>query len=54
METHDYIIKLIKMYVTLILYLFIYTVHIFIIKQNILYMYIPTSIGRGYKNLYPF
>lgn len=40
------------MSVTLILYLFIYTctVHIFIIKQNILYMYIPTSIGRGYKN----
>lgn len=54
METHDYIIKLIKMYeyVTLILYVFIYTVHIFIIKQNILYMYI--HIGLGYKNLYPF
>lgn len=52
METHDYIIKLIKMYVTLILYVFIYTVHISIIKQNILYMYI--HIGLGYKNLYPF
>lgn len=52
METHDYIIRLIKMYVTLILYVFIYTVHIFIIKQNILYMYI--RIGLGYKNLYPF
>lgn len=52
METHDNIIKLIKMYVTLILYVFIYTVHIFIIKQNILYMYI--HIGLGYKNLYPF
>lgn len=52
METHDYIIKLIKMYVTLILYVFIYTVHVFIIKQNILYMYI--RIGLGYKNLYPF
>lgn len=53
METHDYIIKLIKMYVNmLILYVFIYTVHIFIIKQNILYMYI--HIGLGYKNLYPF
>lgn len=52
METHNYIMKLIKMYVTLILYLFIYTVHIFIIKQNILYMYI--HIGLGYKNLYPF
>lgn len=52
METHDYIRKLIKMYVTLILYVFIYTVHIFIIKQNILYMYI--HIGLGYKNLYPF
>lgn len=51
METHDYIIELIKMYVTLILYVFIYTVHIFIIKQNILYMYI--HIGLGYKNLYP-
>lgn len=52
METHDYIIKLIKMYVTLILYVFIYTVHIFIIKQNILYMYI--HIVLGFKNLYPF
>lgn len=52
METHDYIIKLIKMYVTLILFVFIYTVHIFIIKQNISYMYI--HIGLGYKNLYPF
>lgn len=52
METRDYIIKLIKMYVTLILYVFIYTVHILIIKQNILYMYI--HIGLGYKNLYPF
>lgn len=52
METHDYIIRLIKMYVTLILYVFIYTVHVFIIKQNILYMYI--RIGLGYKNLYPF
>lgn len=52
METHDYIIQLIKMYVTLILYVFIYTVHIFIIKQNIVYMYM--HIGLGYKNLYPF
>lgn len=52
METHNYIMKLIKMYVTLILYVFIYTVHIFIIKQKILYMYI--HIGLGYKNLYPF
>lgn len=52
METHNYIMKLIKMYVTLILYVFIYTVHVFIIKQNILYMYI--YIGLGYKNLYPF
>lgn len=52
METLNYIMKLIKMYVTLILYVFIYTVHIFIIKQNILYMYI--HIGLGYKNLYPF
>lgn len=49
---HNYIMKLFKMYVTLILYVFIYTVHILIIKQNILYMYI--HIGLGYKNLYPF
>lgn len=40
------------MYDTLILYVFIYTLYIFIIKQNILYMYI--HIGFGYKNLYPF
>lgn len=52
METHNYIMKLIKMYVTLILYVFIHKVHIFIIKQNLLYMYI--HIGLGYKNLYPF
>lgn len=52
METLNYIMKLIKMYVTLILYVFIHEVHIFIIKQNILYMYI--HIGLGYKNLYPF
>lgn len=52
METHNYIMKLIKMYVTLILYVFIHKVHIFIIKQNIVYMYI--RIGLGYKNLYPF